>query len=215
MSFTSNRLPLPLCALLIASTLSLAGAFAVRANNAQETTRKGRTKINAQPFKDLFAKARLMVERGDIDLKQPLEVLIEADRQPDGSLSNVQVTNVRGSKDEKIKQIAGDFASTLSDSRALDYLGEEWSHVQMQLNLNETDLGVRFALDMANEQEAARKASSYNTFLSMGRMMRRGKDEGKILDNAHISADGKRVTMQVEMPRDEAAALLAKYSTKM
>lgn len=214
MSFTSNRLPLPLCALLLASTLSLTNVLAVRVSG-QETSTKGRTKINAQPFKDLFAKARSMVVRGDIDLKQPLEVLIEADRQPDGALSNVQVTNVRGSKDEKIREIAGEFADTLSDSHALDYLGEEWSHVQMQLNLNEADLNVRFALDMANEQEAARKASSYNTFLSMGRMMRRGKDEGKILDNARISADGKRVTMQVATARAEAAALLAKYSTKL
>lgn len=156
-----------------------------------------------------------MVERGDIDLKQPLEVSIEADRQPDETLSNVQVTNVRGSRDENIRELAEDFARTLSDSRALGYLGDEWSHVQMQLNLNETDFQVRFALDMPTEQEATRKASSYNTFLSMGRMMRRGKDEGKILDNARIAADGNRVTMQVEMPREEAATLLAKYSTKL
>ena len=196
------------------STLSLADALAVQASG-QRTQSKGRTKINANPFKDLFAKARSMVERGDIDIKQPLEVSIEADRQSDGSLSNVQVTNVRGSRDEKIRELAEDFAGKLSDSRALDYLGEDWSHVQMQLNLNESDLAVRFALDMPTEQDATRKASSYNTFLSMGRMMRRGKDEGKILDNAQISADGNRVKMQVEMPRTEAAALLAKYSTKL
>lgn len=175
---------------------------------AAETGVKRFPKINSKPFKDLLTKGKEMMDKGAIDLQGTLSISIEADRNEDGTLANVEVTKV-SSTNEELKNLALDFVRALSASRALVAL-EGTKHLRMQVESNPEGVSAVVTTEMESEQAAKDKALGFNGLLFFGSLQKKGRDEEEIFKSTKVSASGKDVVLNFTMSRESASKILAK-----
>ena len=164
--------------------------------------------INTRPFEDLLKEGKRMKDAGEINLEGTLEMSVEADRQDDGVLANVEITGGAAS-DEKMKQLAKDFIAALSDSKILAAL-KGTKHIMMKLKLDAEQVDVRVTSDMASPEEAARMASGYNGLLFIGAVSKKGKEEEQIFKSVKVTTEQKQIVLTFNMPRKDAGALVSK-----
>ncbi|HEV7844364.1 MAG TPA: hypothetical protein VGO69_11755, partial [Pyrinomonadaceae bacterium] len=166
--------------------------------------------INKKPLKDWLAKAKEAKDKNEFDVTQPIEIIIEADRGPDGTLVNAQVVSKKG--DPKLEPYVKDFIAALSDSRALSFL-KDVNHIRLVVNLTETDVTVKVSSEVDSEDRASQIAKGYSILLIGGRIAKKGQTEEVIYKNTKISTNGKAIEVNFTMPRKEATDILAKLST--
>lgn len=170
-------------------------------------------RINARPFKDLFKKWVAEWEHGRLDLNGNIQVTVEADRLPDGSLTNMEMTAASGDS-VALKELAKDVVATLSDSHALAFL-EGATRVKMVLTLNQQKLSVVASSALDTEGRASKMASVYGLGIGFERMRRAGTDEGEVWKNTSVTSRGREVVINFEMSRETAGSLLAKQAEKV
>jgi hypothetical protein len=166
--------------------------------------------INKKPLKDWLAKAKEAKDKNEFDVTQPIEIIIEADRGPDGTLVNAQVVSKKG--DPKLEPYVKDFVAALSDSRALSFL-KDVNHIRLAVSLTETEVTVKVSSEVDSEDRASQIAKGYSILLIGGRIAKKGQTEEVIYKNTKISTNGKAVEINFTMPRKEATDILAKLST--
>jgi hypothetical protein len=163
--------------------------------------------INKRPFVDLLVKYNELKDKGELDLSGPVEMTIEADRNDDGTLRNVQVT--RKSGDPKLIEATKDFVAALSASGALDFL-DGTDHLTLTLKLDEAAVSVSASTEAASAAEAQQKATGYNMLLFVGAAARKGRDEATIMKNTKVTASGKQITISFNLPRSAISDMLKK-----
>jgi hypothetical protein len=169
--------------------------------------------INTKPFEDLLKQGKQMKETGEIDLSGTLEMTVEADRQEDGRLANVKVQPGATSSNPKLVGLATDFIAALSDSKVLAAL-KGTKHLILKVKLDDKQVDVRVASDMASSDEASRMANGYGMLLFIGRQSKKGKDEEKIFESVKIANEASQIILTFNMPRKEAGDLLSKLLKK-
>ena len=174
---------------------------------AAENNVKRPPTVNKRPFVDLLVKYNEMKDKGELDLGNPVEMTIEADRNPDGTLTNVAV--IRKSGDPKLIEATKDFIAALSASRALNFL-EGTDHLIMTLKLDTATISVSASTEAASNAEAKQKALGYNTLLYLGAVARKGRDEATIMSNTKVTASGKQITINFNLPRSAIGDMLKK-----
>ncbi len=174
---------------------------------AEQNKVKRPNTVNKRPFVDLLVKYNEMKDKGELNLNNPVEMTIEADRNPDGTLRNVIV--IRKSGDEKLIEAAKDFIAALSASGALNFL-EGTDHLILTLKLDAAIISVSASTDAASDAEARQKALGYNALLAGGAMLKRGRDEGTIMQNTKVTASGKQITINFNLPRAAISDMLKK-----
>jgi hypothetical protein len=162
--------------------------------------------INKRPFVDLLVKYNELKDKGELDLTGPVEMTIEADRNADGTLRNVQVK--RKSGDPKLVEATKDFVAALSASGALNFL-EGTDHLTLTLKLD-TAVSVSASTEAASDAEARQKALGYNALLMGGALLKSGRDEGTIMQNTKVTASGKQITISFNLPRAAISDMLKK-----
>jgi hypothetical protein len=168
--------------------------------------------INTKPFEDLLAQGKKMKESGEIDLTGTLEMSVEAERQDDGKLANVEITGASAS-DPKLHQLAKDFISALSDSQLLKVLdGARLLHLKVRLD--DKQVSVRVMTELESADLASKKTNAYNGMLWLGALSKKGKDEEAIFKSVKINNEANQVVLTFEMPRKDAGALLSKITDK-
>ena len=168
--------------------------------------------INTRPFEDLLKEGKRMKDAGEINLEGTVELTVEADRGEDGVLTNVEITGGAAS-DEKMKRLAKEFISALSDSKILAAL-KGTKHLLMKLKLDAEQVDVRVTSDMASAEEASRMASGYNGLLFIGAVSKKGKDEEQIFKSVKVTTEEKQIVLTFNMPRKDAGALVSKLINK-
>lgn len=166
--------------------------------------------INKKPLKDWLAKAKEAKDKNEFDVNGPIEITIEADRGPDGTLINWQVVSKKG--DPKLEPYVKDFVAALSDSRALSFL-KDVNHIRLAVSLTETEVTVKVSSEVDSEARASQIAKGYSILLIGGRIAKKGQTEEVIYKNTKISTNGKAVEVNFTMPRKEATDILAKLAT--
>ncbi len=167
-------------------------------------------RVNAKPFKDLLAKWKVEYEKGNLNLKGNIYVTIEADREEDGTLTNMVMTG--GSADDPaLKELAKDVVKTISASHALQFL-EGARRLKMTLTLNRTKLNVVASTEMDSAERASAMARVYGVGIMAMGMKKGGTDEGQVWKNTKATSNGKNVVVSFDMPRDTAGSLLAKQA---
>jgi hypothetical protein len=166
--------------------------------------------INSKPFKDMLANVKQMREKGELDLKSKAEITVEADRAENGKLSNVQVTRKAG--DPKLAEIAKGFIAALSDSNALEFLvGVE--HLRLTVNFSETVVTAKAVTDMKSDDDANKRAQVYATAL-VGAILKakfqKKDDEAALYKSTKVTAKGKQVSLDFNMPESDFSAMLTK-----
>jgi hypothetical protein len=135
-------------------------------------------------------------------------MVAEADREADGKLSNVEITQKTG--DPKLTELAKDLIAALSDSGALEFLGGT-EHLTLTLKLDNTDVAASVTTEMSSEDEANKKAQGYSSLISTSSLFKIGGDEAAaIYKNTKVSANGKQIILSFSMPRQTAGDMLKK-----
>ncbi|HEV7904580.1 MAG TPA: hypothetical protein VGO96_12125 [Pyrinomonadaceae bacterium] len=168
--------------------------------------------INTKPFTDLLKQGKEMREAKEIDLSVTLEMEVEADREDDGRLSNINVTGAAASN-PKLYQLAKDFVAAIGDSKLLAAL-KGTKHLKMHVKLDEKEVAVRVLTEMASESEATTMASGYNGLLFLGALSKKGKDEEVLFKSVQIAAESNQIVLTFNMPRAKASDLLSKLIKK-
>ncbi|HYG11518.1 MAG TPA: hypothetical protein VD835_16345 [Pyrinomonadaceae bacterium] len=164
--------------------------------------------INARPFRDLLAKTRGLIEAGELNAEDAFDFTIEADRNADGSLKGVKFTKAQDAG-ARWKPLVEEFLAVLSESGALSAL-QEADHLTITLKLDGR-ASATLRSSLASGERAVELAQNYNALVAVGRLMQRGREGVEILNNMAFSANGKQLSMQLEMSREQAGNLLRQH----
>lgn len=167
--------------------------------------------INTRPFKDLLADAKKKKDRGELKLEGQIEVTVEADREPDGKLTNAKVADKRG--DKKLEAVALDFISALSDSGVLDFL-EGTKHLRVTVKIDDKNVEVVSSSEVESADRARTMERTFSGMIVLGRIAKRGKDEEIYYNHTQVSSNEKEVSVKFSMPRAEMGTLLSKYTVE-
>lgn len=171
----------------------------------------GNTRVDVKPIKAFLARSRRLHEQGRLDLSKPRTVVVEGARQEDGTLTGVQITG-ESAADPSLRAVAQDFVGSMNDSRALAFLSDV-SRVRMTFTLDGERFKVLTASDAPTEARADEMARGYRMLINAGRLMKRGTDEGALLSGMKVSASGKQLLMNLDMPREQMGNILLRQIT--
>jgi hypothetical protein len=186
-------------------------AEGAKTENAKTEGAKPVGKVNAGPIKAFLARSRRLHEQGKLDLSKPQTIIVEGERQADGTLTNVEITGESASN-AAFRGVAQDFVSSVNESRALAFL-DDVSRVRMTFTLNGERFTAVTASETPSEQRAEEMARGYRMMVNFGRLAKRGTDEGAVLNNMKVSANGKQLLMNLDMPREQMGNLLLRQIT--
>jgi hypothetical protein len=148
-----------------------------------------------------------MVESGEIDLNTPIEMQVTADRSRSGTLTNIGINQKIIAAPQR--ELAREFIEALSSSGALEFL-DGVRHIVFTLRLNGSTLSVSASSELPSAKKASEWAKASTLLLEVGASVKRGRDEEVIYKGANVTANGKRVTATLSLPRGTVADLLSK-----
>ncbi len=169
------------------------------------------TKVNVRPIKAFLARSKKLHEDGKLDLSKPQSILVVGERQQDGTLTNVQITG-ESANDAALRAVAQDFVASVNDSHALAFLSDV-SRVSMTFTLDGERFKALTASDTPSEARAEEMARGYRMLLNVGRLAKRGTDEGALMSGMKVSASGKQLLMNLDMPREQMGNILLRQIT--
>jgi hypothetical protein len=174
-------------------------------------TKLENTKVNVRPIKAFLARSKRLHEDGKLDLSKPQSIVVVGERQQDGTLTNVQITG-ESSADPSLRAVAQDFVTSVNDSHALAFLNDV-SRMSMTFTLDGERFKALTTSDAPTEARAEEMARGYRMFINVGRLAKRGTDEGALLNGMKVSASGKQLLMNLDMPREQMGNILLRQIT--
>lgn len=208
-----NHVPRALvrCLVLGAAALSLLPASSVaRAQDGAPASSSAPAaspqKINALPLRQLLVKFRELLERKE----SSGEASVEADLGEDGSLTNVWVG---GTADRDFLRFADEAARAINDSRVLSVFAKDARHVRMRLRLGPEQVEAFAALDTISAERANELAKGYGGMLWVARQRAADRPTFPVWNSVRLSANGKQLVIQLEMPREQVGNLLHQQIT--
>lgn len=169
------------------------------------------TKVNVKPIKSFLARSQKLHEQGKLDLSKPRSIVVAGERQQDGTLTNVQITGDSAS-DSTLRAVAQDFVTSVNESHALTFLTDV-SRVSMTFTLDGERFRALTTSDAPSEARAEEMARGYRMLLNVGRLAKRGTDEGALMSGMKVSASGKQLLMNLDMPREQMGNILLRQIT--
>jgi hypothetical protein len=199
---------LVLCAALAPPALSqTGGAQGVFEKDSNAEVKEFRP-IRTRPFRELLAKTQRLVEAGELSTQDTFDFTLEAERNADGTLRNVKLTELAAANG-RWTSLVREFIAVLSDSGALSSL-QEADRLTITLRLDERASARLHAVVKSTEQ-AAQLAQGHNAMLYLARHNERGRAGVEVLNNMAFSANGKQLTMQLDMSREQFGNLLRQH----
>lgn len=168
-------------------------------------------KINTKPFTDLLATGKKMVDEKRLNLDGGVELTVEADRNPDGTLGNIKIGGT--ADNESLNKLAEDFVAALSDSKLFMAL-PDIEHMTMSLKLDKETLSVNVASDVKSAARAKEMETGYGAMVGLARLKKGDSDDGELWKGVKISSQEEKFIMDFKMTREAAAGLLAKQIAK-
>jgi len=183
---------------------SQAFAQAAAASNAKENESRQYAGIHLLPVAEVIVNH--ILKAPEIDQSAGFEFLIEGDRDADGALSNIKITQVSG--DARLKQPVDDLVSALNRSRLLTLLSEA-KHLRLNLNSNNGAVAGSATYKSQSVEHASMMAHGYDAMIYAY-----GTHAGvyaPVYKALKASANGDEVTVAFSMSRETFCALLSKY----
>lgn len=171
------------------------------------------TEINKKVLKDFAKYANDLKNQGKLDLDQPFEVVIEAELDDKGKLTNARFTKKAG--DENLVDLFGKMVAALNDSGFLIYLkpisaDNPGATVKITVKQGEKEVLASVESETSSPQKAESLAKALNSLLYFGAGSRAGKDEEVLMRNTNATPDGKRVVVNFSMPRQSVVDMIKK-----
>ncbi|HEY0170936.1 MAG TPA: hypothetical protein VGB98_07930 [Pyrinomonadaceae bacterium] len=193
----------------LAALLLCAGQGRAQERNDGETSSPRRLTVNVKPFEDLAMEGKLLVERGKLGPDTTLDVSATAERAEDGRLKpeSVQVS-WHTPADETLATLARHVLTAFSESRVLSAF-DGVTAVRLGLKLDRQNVSVTVACETPAESDARKYADGYGMMIKIAVMSKKGTAEGRLYESLGFTSEGKVFKMSFEMPRDEAARMIA------
>ena len=170
--------------------------------------------INTKPFEDIARQGKELIDQGKLDLKNStLDVTATAERNDDGTLKPETVKIDGLANDENLNTLAQQVVTALSQSKILSIL-KGAKNVRMGLKLDGENISIKVISEMPSEDDALKNATGYASLVALGRIAKRGTNEGELYNNIKFNNDGKQFIMSFEMPKDAAAKMIADMLAK-
>ncbi|MGH9899389.1 MAG: hypothetical protein ACRD63_08770 [Pyrinomonadaceae bacterium] len=166
-------------------------------------------KINTKPFKDLLVKASELKNQGNLDLSGMIEMTIEADRNVDGTLDNIEISDSRTS-DPRLKEVANEFIIALSASGVLARL-EDVKHLRLKLSLDQDDVNIAAETLVDSEARASEMARGFSGLLFIEKIRKRGQVQSQFIEKTKVQSSGRQLIVSLAMSRAEAGSMITKY----
>jgi hypothetical protein len=169
--------------------------------------------INKKALKDFAAYANDLKNQGKLDLSKPFEIVIEAEMDENGKLTNPRFTKKAG--DPNLVDLFGRMISALNDSGFLIYLkpinqDNPGSKVVFTIKQGESEVLASVESETSSQDSARRLAKILNAALVFGAGSRAGKDEEVIMRSTNAAPEGKKVVLNFSMPRQTVVDLIKK-----
>ncbi|HEY0170937.1 MAG TPA: hypothetical protein VGB98_07935 [Pyrinomonadaceae bacterium] len=171
----------------------------------------GNAKVDVKPIKAFLGRSRRLHDQGKLDLSKPQTIVVEGDRQEDGTLTGVQITG-ESAADPALRAVAQDFVTSVNQSHALAFLSDV-SRMRMTFTLDGERFKALTASDAPSDARAEEMARGYRMLINAGRLMKRGTDEGALLSGMKVSSSGKQLLMNLDMPREQMGNILLRQIT--
>ncbi len=171
--------------------------------------------INTKPFEEIAFRAKDLIDQGKLDLKNSaIDVSVTAERNEDGTLNpDTFQVEWKTPSDESTAALAQDLVIALSQSKVLVVL-KGAKTVTLALTLDQQDVSVRVKGELPTEEVAKKTAEGYTTLVGLGRLAKKGTNEGELYNNLNFTNDGKQFTMSFVMPKDAAGKMIADMLAK-
>ncbi len=206
---TRTRVPFALAALLLCAGFAQAQE---RVDEKGEAVR--RPTLNVRPFENLALVGKWLVQQGKLGPDTTLDVSATAEPDADGRLKPESVQVLwHTSTDETLVTLTRQALTAFSESRVLSAL-EGATAVRLALKLDRHNVSFQMACEMPAESEARKYVDAYGLMVKMGRIAKSGTDEGELFKRLGFSSEGKVFKMSFEMPRAEAARMIADMLAK-
>jgi len=170
--------------------------------------------IKTRPFEDIALKGKELIDQGKLDLKNStLDVTVTAERNDDGTLKPETVKIDGLASDENLNTLAQEVVTALSQSKVLGIL-KGAKNIRMGLKLDDQNVSIKVIGELPTEDDAMKTATGYAGMVALGRIAKRGTDEGEIYNNLKFNNDGKQFIMSFEMTKDAAGKMIAEMLAK-
>jgi hypothetical protein len=165
--------------------------------------------INKKPLKDWLARANERKVKGELDLSQAFEMIIEAQLDEDGKLHDAEVVQKTG--DPRLIDVAKELVAAIGDSKVLGFMKKDARQLRITIKMDQTEVTAKVESEVGSPERAKELSQGYNLLLVGGTIARKGQDEEILYKSTTVSADGKQVVVNFKMPRATAAGMLTKY----
>ncbi|MBA3765919.1 MAG: hypothetical protein H0W99_02810 [Acidobacteria bacterium] len=165
--------------------------------------------INKKPLKDWLARANELKVKGQLDLNQAIEMIIEAQLDEDGTLHDPVVIQKTG--DPRLIEVAKDLIAAIGDSKVLGFMKKDAKKLRITVKLDQNEVVAKVESEVATPERAKELSQGYTLLLLGGAFARKGQDEEILYKSTSVSADGKQVVVNFKMPRTVAGAMLSKH----
>lgn len=182
--------------------------------------RPNEDEINTRPLKDWLARANELKVKGGLDLSSAVEITIAATLSSDCKLTDARV--IQKSGDARLTEVAKEMVSAIGDSGLLSFLrdpkkvkdpgvfGCDPIPLQLTMKLDQSEINAKVESQADTPERAAQMARGYNGLLSVGQLVKQGKDEEAIYKNTRVTSEGKQIIVNFTMPRETASEMLKK-----
>lgn len=182
--------------------------------------RPSEDEINTRPLKDWLARANELKVKGALDLSSAVEITIAATLNSDCKLTDAKV--IQKSGDARLTEVAKEMVSAIGDSGMLSFLrdpkkvkdpgvfGCDPIPLQLTMKLDQSEINAKVESQADTPERAAQMARGYNGLLSVGQLVKQGKDEEAIYKNTRVTSEGKQIIVSFTMPRETASEMLKK-----
>src|SRR3954464_6203189 len=145
------------CLLLLDAQAFAQTAATVKSNEGQSRQYAG---IHLLPVAEVIVNQ--ILKAPEVDPSAGFEFLIEGDRDANGVLSNITITQASG--EPKLKQSVGNLVTALSDSSLLKLLSEA-KHLRLKLSSNNTDVVGSASYKSESVEHASMMAHGYDAMI--------------------------------------------------
>lgn len=179
---------------------------------AAETSRPPH--VNTKPFNDLAERGRVLVEQGRLGPETTFDLTATGELGEDGRLKPETVKVVwRETPNEEVKTFAQQWLMTLNESEALASVrGAKAVRLDARLGRENVSLGLE--AELVSVEEARKFATGFDALLVIGRHVKQGTPEGTLYEAIKVSFEGKAFRLVFEMPKAEAARMVAEMLDK-
>lgn len=170
--------------------------------------------INTKPFEDIAARGKELFDQGKLNFDSAIEVTANGELNADGTLKPETVKlNWVTASDENTAALAQQLLTAMSQSKVLVMLKGARA-VTISLKLDQQTVKIAVLGDMPTDADARKAVDGFAGMVAIGRMVKKGTDEGTLYENLKFDSAGKQFAMNFEMPKEAAGKMIADMLAK-